>query len=151
MLNFVCPISSRSSKNHNIQLILLLGDEYSYFKYFTDGAATRMAQSFSYDDMQKIEILNYGTINIAGNKFTDEVEKQKTIIDGNLYLFERSDGSSNFVGAIGEINFKRNYKKVLNLIPCLDSDNKPCMYDTVSKKTFYNNGTGEFLYGNVID
>ena len=40
---------------------------------------------------------------------------------------------------------------MLNLIPCLDSDNKPCMYDTVSKKTFYNNGTGEFLYGNVID
>ena len=38
-----------------------------------------------------------------------------------------------------------------DLIPCLDSDNKPCMYDTVSKKTFYNNGTGEFLYGNVID
>ena len=40
---------------------------------------------------------------------------------------------------------------MLNLIPCLDSDNKPCMYDTVSKKTFYNSGTGEFLYGNVID
>ena len=38
-----------------------------------------------------------------------------------------------------------------DLIPCLDSDNKPCMYDTVSKKTFYNSGTGEFLYGNVID
>lgn len=40
---------------------------------------------------------------------------------------------------------------ILNLIPCLDSDNKPCMYDMVSKTTFYNNGTGEFLYGNVID
>ena len=38
-----------------------------------------------------------------------------------------------------------------DLIPCLDSDNKPCMYDTISKKTFYNSGTGEFLYGDVID
>ena len=42
-------------------------------------------------------------------------------------------------------------ERKMNLIPCLDSDNKPCMYDTISKKTFYNNGTGEFLYGNVID
>ena len=44
-----------------------------------------------------------------------------------------------------------NNNLVRRLIPCLDSDNKPCMYDTVSKKTFYNSGTGEFLYGNVID
>ena len=53
------------------------------------------------------------------------------------------------IGGIRMYSFKiDNY---INLIPCLDSDNKPCMYDTVSKKTFYNNGTGEFLYGNVID
>ena len=44
-----------------------------------------------------------------------------------------------------------NNKLVRNFMPCLDSDNKPCMYDTVSKKTFYNNGTGEFLYGDVIN
>lgn len=42
-------------------------------------------------------------------------------------------------------------ERKMNLIPCLDSDNKPCMYDAISKKTFYNNGTGEFLYGDVID
>ena len=41
-------------------------------------------------------------------------------------------------------------ERKMNLIPCLDSDNNPCMYDTVSKKTFYNSGTGEFLYGNII-
>lgn len=52
------------------------------------------------------------------------------------------------IGGIRMYSFKiDNY---INLIPCLDSDNKPCMYDTVSKKTFYNSGTGEFLYGNII-
>ena len=36
---------------------------------------------------------------------------------------------------------------VCNLIPCLDAKGKPCMFDTVSCKPFYNGGTGQFLYG----
>ena len=40
---------------------------------------------------------------------------------------------------------------VRDFIPCLDNNNRPCMYDTVSKKTYYNQGTGEFLYGEVIN
>ena len=35
---------------------------------------------------------------------------------------------------------------IMNLIPCLDTHSVPCMYDTVSKQTFYNQGTGEFSY-----
>ena len=37
-----------------------------------------------------------------------------------------------------------------NLIPCLDSNNRPCMYDTVSGQTFYNQGTGEFIAGPTL-
>lgn len=40
-----------------------------------------------------------------------------------------------------------NDELIMNLLPCLDKNGKPCMYDTVSKKPFYNGGTGEFLYG----
>ena len=36
---------------------------------------------------------------------------------------------------------------IMNLLPCLDKNGTPCMFDTVSKKPFYNQGTGEFLYG----
>lgn len=42
---------------------------------------------------------------------------------------------------------KANDELIMNLLPCLDENGKPCMYDTVSKKPFYNEGTGEFLYG----
>lgn len=35
---------------------------------------------------------------------------------------------------------------IQNLIPCLDNLGVPCMYDTVSKTTFYNQGTGTFGY-----
>lgn len=34
-----------------------------------------------------------------------------------------------------------------NGIPCLDNNNVPCMYDTVSQTPFYNIGTGDLLYG----
>lgn len=33
-----------------------------------------------------------------------------------------------------------------NLLPCLDTTGTPCMFDTVTKKPFYNSGTGDFLY-----
>ena len=53
--------------------------------------------------------------------------------------------------ALGKIRIKRFYitrggAYALNLIPALDRNGTPCMYDTVSKKTFYNERTGEFLY-----
>lgn len=47
----------------------------------------------------------------------------------------------------GFIIKKANDELIMNLLPCLDKNGKPCMYDTVSKKPFYNEGTGEFLYG----
>lgn len=34
----------------------------------------------------------------------------------------------------------------VDFIPALDPSGRPCMYDTVSKRAFYNSGTGEFLY-----
>lgn len=34
-----------------------------------------------------------------------------------------------------------------DLIPCLDDNGRPCMFDRVSRTSFYNSGTGEFLYG----
>lgn len=35
---------------------------------------------------------------------------------------------------------------IKELIPILDTQGRPCMYDKVSRKFFYNQGTGEFLY-----
>ena len=42
--------------------------------------------------------------------------------------------------------YDNNNNLIMNLIPCLDTHSVPCMYDTVSKQTFYNQGTGEFRY-----
>ena len=54
-------------------------------------------------------------------------------------------------GKVYSVELCQDDIKILDLIPCIDNNNKPCMYDTVSKKTYYNEGTGEFLYGEVIN
>ena len=63
---------------------------------------------------------------------------------GTLIIFR---GTSNY----GKLRIKRFYitrdgAYTLNLIPALDRNGTPCMYDTVSKQTFYNERTGDFLY-----
>ena len=40
---------------------------------------------------------------------------------------------------------------IRDMIPILDSDDVPCMYDKVSEEFFYNQGTGEFLYKTIKD
>ena len=38
-----------------------------------------------------------------------------------------------------------------NFVPCIDNTGKPCMYDMVEGKPYYNEGSGDdFLYGNII-
>lgn len=51
---------------------------------------------------------------------------------------------------IGKIYYLKVWDKNDNLImylqPYLDKNGTPCMFDTVSRKPLYNEGTGEFLY-----
>ena len=47
---------------------------------------------------------------------------------------------------IYSFTISKDGNKIMNLIPAINPNGIPCMYDTVSKQTFYNAGTGEFLY-----
>ena len=47
---------------------------------------------------------------------------------------------------IYSFTISKDGEKIMNLIPALDRNGTPCMYDTISKHTFYNKGTGKFLY-----
>lgn len=56
-------------------------------------------------------------------------------------------GSSAYAkGRFFSFSHYRSGEILMNLFPCLDPSGIPCMYDTVSKQPFYNQGTGEFLY-----
>ena len=86
------------------------------------------------------------------------VSKGGFYVDGNFVKAlpgERAEAGTMIIfrgtNALAKIRIKRFYitrdgAYTLNLIPALDRNGTPCMYDTVSKKTFYNERTGEFLY-----
>ena len=54
---------------------------------------------------------------------------------------------------IGKIYYSKIWQNdvlVSDMIPVLDNNGIPCMYDKVSGELFYNRGTGQFTYGAII-
>ena len=92
------------------------------------------------------------------------IKNDKNIISINDYnyslpeatTFETSDnlllftiGGGNYAGLPIKLYYFKLYesdKLIRDLIPAIDSTRRPCLYDLVSKTTFYNVGTGTFGY-----
>ena len=142
------PISATSEYDSSRMLIIMFGRINSFFKYFTNGAASKVwLPYYLQGEPKKLKIDKDGRlIDHLGNVANNEVQKNKKEINAPLFLFERSNHKSHFSGKIGTVTFTRGEKKSLNLIPCLNAHNVPCMYDTVSGKSYYNKGTGTFGY-----
>ena len=75
-----------------------------------------------------------------------------TPLDWPVYLFTTNRNGTAFDGAfIGKIYYAKITNSqgaiTLNCIPCLDTDGVPCMFDLVSRKSFYNVGSGSFTWG----
>ena len=77
-------------------------------------------------------------------------ELSRTFKGYNILLFAVNSGGT---VSITTQNLRIYYTKIwedgeliLNLVPCLDDNDAPCMYDTISKTTLYNVGTGTFNY-----
>ena len=65
------------------------------------------------------------------------------------WLFARNRPDVNvekYHGKIYAFTFAQAGSPRLNLIPALDPTGAPCMFDMVTRKPFYNAGTGDFLY-----
>ena len=150
--DFDAPIYAISESDSSRQLAVLVGYDNSYFKYFTSGAASPVqnADFLSYvgSEPRKLVIDKDGRLrSYNGHLMTgSEVQKNKKEVNAPLFLFERSNHKHHFSGKIGTVTCARGEKKSLNLIPCLNGHNVPCMYDTVSGKSYYNKGTGTFGY-----
>lgn len=89
-----------------------------------------------------------------GYEYTITIDNSAYDFDGTtipFYLFGRNEnGSANLPSGTLNIcffKFFENGSTVMNLVPCLDSNGTPCMFDTIKRKTFYNAGTGDFLWG----
>ena len=116
-----------------------------YCRYFTsaDKAAVRITLKHFPDDAHYHHIMLSQDGFYADGNFVRELTGERAEA-GTLIIFR---GTSNY----GKLRIKRFYitrdgAYTLNLIPALDRNGTPCMYDTVSKQTFYNERTGDFLY-----
>ena len=148
--NYDAIISATSEYDSSKMLIILFAAHSdAFFKYFTKGEASKAYLPQYYGGKLKKMVIDKDgrTIDFTGYLVSsNEVKKHKEEVNAPLFLFERSNHNAHFSGKIGTVTFTRDGKKSLNLIPCLNEHNVPCMYDTVSGKSYYNKGTGTFGY-----
>ena len=142
-------IAYRTSDENNILYasgtltITSSGDLYCRYFTSTNRFATPVTQKiFPYDAQYHHIMLSRDGFYADGN-FVKALPGERAEA-GTMIIFRGT-------AALGKIRIKRFYitrggAYTLNLIPALDRNGTPCMYDTVSKKTFYNERTGDFLY-----
>ena len=116
-----------------------------YCRYFTSDnkSATAIHMSNFPSDAQYHHIMLSQDGFYADGNFVKALPGERAEA-GTMIIFRGTN-------ALGKLRIKRFYitrdgAYTLNLIPALDRNGTPCMYDTVSKQTFYNERTGEFLY-----
>ena len=93
-----------------------------------------------------IKLSNYLIIN--DNKIS-EVSKKTFQNSQNMYLFANNNNGIAQLPMKGYIWYFKIYEGdtlVRDYIPVIDSSGRPCLYDKVEDKFYYNQGTGEFLY-----
>lgn len=83
-----------------------------------------------------------------GNEVADLTDyKISGTISNSVHLFNRHYSSTAiFKGRLYYARISENNAIVRDFIPVLDWNDRPCMYDKVSGKLFYNKGIGEFIY-----
>ena len=140
-----------SAGTSNFQVVTMVG-EYGgkrtiFMKYFTTGDASRIENIMEREKPYNLRFFSDGKILFDGTEIDSEVNKRKSAVNTNLHLFIRTNLQQGFAGKILGFQAERSGETILNLVPALrSSDGKPGMLDTVSKKFYVNQGTGEFLY-----
>ena len=165
-------IESTGTQTINTGLTPVYGDEINVIAYRTSAANNMLYASGALTITSSVELYcryftstNKSAIEISSEKFPDDAQYHHIMlsqdgfyVDGNFVKAlpgERAEAGTMIIfrgtNALGKVRIKRFYitrdgAYTLNLIPALDRNGTPCMYDTVSKQTFYNAGTGKFLY-----
>ena len=111
-------------------------------------------KKLGYYSQIKATIWNYSNSIIPEN-FEVVINRGKLKINNNLVYTRSLDyGECNTSCEIMRLGCKYYYFKlydndtlVRDYIPVLDKNNRPCLFDKVEKKCYYNQGSGEFLYG----
>ena len=75
---------------------------------------------------------------------TPAINEFETLNNG--YLFRANGASGISQVKIYSAKLYDNDVLIRDYIPKIDNENRPCLFDKVENKCYYNQGTGEFLY-----
>lgn len=100
-------------------------------------------------DSSKVEYGNFITKDMSPADINPNV-------NNTFHFFKNADNkmttsgmmsASTFNASIGRVRMlNRDNSKIADFVPCLDVDGRPCFFDLVSQKPFYNEGAGEFTW-----
>ena len=166
-------LESTGTQTINTGLTPVYGDEINVIAYRTSNennmfyASGTLTVTSSLNDFycRYFTSTNKGATSIPMSKFPADAQYHHIMVskggfyaDGNFVKAlpgERAEAGTMIIfrgtNSLGKLRIKRFYitrdgAYTLNLIPAIDRNGTPCMYDTVSKQTFYNERTGDFLY-----
>lgn len=130
--------------------------------YFMDGTQQgRDVFNYAPDTYYDFEyIASQKSLSINGDTYVfTSVNQLSTQSNLSIYLFtDNSVGSGmtqydttyTMKGKIYYFQYYEGDNLIMDLIPVLDWNMTPCMYDKISGQFFYNTGTGSFTYGREI-
>lgn len=98
-------------------------------------------------DWHKFRLVSYGEDNgfwLDGTRIYQSTPRDSAYLTQGFRLWIGQGGSRTTYNRKKYVKVKVNGKLVYDLIPVLDKDLVPCMYDKVSGQYFYNQGGGEF-------
>ena len=146
-------IGGRDSSNSNGQFTTYFdGDSGGRFLFRMDGMSSAIIYTgFRLDTIYTAELsgtkmefmLEDGTISFTSGVTISDFSSTVPML---LFKAQNVNGS----GLYGKVYFCKIYRQD-NLVryfqPCLDTGGVPCMFDFVSRKSFYNVNTGSFTWG----
>ena len=146
-------IGSRTDANSNNQFTTYLDDyDGTRFLFRMDGQTKAISWTGLTTD--KIYI-----VTLSGTKMKAELEDGTAVFSKTFSVNDftstvtmalfRAKGVSGdyFRGRIYSCKHYNGDELIQDFVPCLDTDGVPCMFDLVSRKSFYNKGSGSFTWG----
>ena len=133
--------SRESAAKNNLAMFrdggLFVGDfsEYPKYRFKANSSFNRTKIR-----MNKVGVLVNGVLNTSWSG----VANFETPTNGLIF----DVGNNNWTGnkAVMQL-YSYTDGNTQKLVPCLDTEGVPCMFDLVSQKPFYNAGTGSFTWG----
>ena len=148
-------IGSRTGGNSNDQFFTYLDipiGSSTRFLFKMDG----QTQAISWTGLTTDKIY---TVTLSGTEMKAELEDGTTVFSKTFSVSDftstvtmalfRAKGisTSYFQGRIYSCKHYSGDELIQDFVPCLDTEGVPCMFDLVSRKSFYNKGTGSFTWG----